>query len=76
MTTDTRTPTITHHGKVPFVPFLNLPPRAQKEARRRFSPAGRSMGWENIENWAFPLKKDGTLAATRLIEPLYTRTSD
>lgn len=54
----------------PFVPYVQLSPSAQAEARRRFNPAGRRMGFERIESWAWAVRKDGTLARCRYIEPV------
>lgn len=61
--------TVTWKG-CPFVRYVDLPLAAKAEARARFSPKGRRMGWENIEWWAFAVKKDGTLAKCRYIEPV------
>lgn len=53
-----------------YVPYPQLPREAQAEARQRFSPAGRRMGYEKITSWAFALRKDGRLARSPYIEPI------
>ena len=55
---------------LPFVPYDNLRPVAARQARERFSPEGRQGVWRDISNWSFCVKKDGTLAACRYIEPI------
>jgi hypothetical protein len=57
----------------PFVPYPDLTPSQQEQARRRFSPAGREDEWRRIENWAFAVRKDGELAKCPYIEPYYGR---
>lgn len=54
----------------PFVKFRDLPSQARQEARRRFSARGRAGLWREIESWAFPVRRDGTLASTRRIHPV------
>lgn len=54
----------------PYVPFTELNSSQQWAARKRFSPAGRRMGWENIERWAFAVRKDGKLAESPYIVPV------
>ena len=58
-----------------YVPFSELEPATKVEARKRFNPTlgGRRSIWSDIRNWAFAVRKDGTLSKCPYIEPISGR---